>query len=231
MDIDERIEYTLAHTEVVRHPRRKLSTFGVTSVGYYLVTEPLYADPADGVKETVVRDGRVIAEKPKIVTPTYLARLEGFGENARQYIEKLMQENPYAPGLYYSYRNEAGTLNIVSDPMEVVIYRLNEEVERGKDPLVGIVKGVDELWDVSLLKFIADLTDQSVHGNIADFQRRGLFSIDDAGVATHARYVIEQLFERAAGDLSAISDLKLELDQWGLFPEYEDRFLSLFRRR
>jgi len=40
---------------------------------------------------------------------------------------------------------------------------------------------------------------------------------------------IEQLFERAAADRSRAYELKNELDRLGVFKEYEDRFLDLFR--
>jgi proteasome assembly chaperone (PAC2) family protein len=42
---------------------------------------------------------------------------------------------------------------------------------------------------------------------------------------------IEFLFEAAAQDLSKAGELKDELDHWGLFQEYEDRFLDLFDRK
>jgi proteasome assembly chaperone (PAC2) family protein len=41
---------------------------------------------------------------------------------------------------------------------------------------------------------------------------------------------IERLFERAAGDRSKAFELKQELDRLGLFKEYEDRFLDLFKK-
>ncbi len=41
---------------------------------------------------------------------------------------------------------------------------------------------------------------------------------------------IEELFDRAQRDRSAIALLKQELDRWGLFSLYEDRFLDLFDR-
>ena len=44
------------------------------------------------------------------------------------------------------------------------------------------------------------------------------------------RNLIEQLFERAAADRSRAYELKNELDRLGLFKEYEDRFLDLFRQ-
>ena len=70
MDIDDqRIEEIVKQTEILRLPRRKLATFGTTNINYYMVTKPAYSDPAEDVTETVVREGRVIAEKPRIVTP------------------------------------------------------------------------------------------------------------------------------------------------------------------
>ncbi len=42
---------------------------------------------------------------------------------------------------------------------------------------------------------------------------------------------IEQLFEEAQRDRSKAKELKEELDRWGLFHLYEDRFLDLFRRK
>jgi hypothetical protein len=225
MDIDERIEHAIKHTEVIRSPKRTLATFGVTTIYYYLITKLI-----ERAEETVIRDGRVIAERPKIVTPAYLTYLEGFGENARRYIEKLTREYPHASGLYYAYRNEPKEINIVSEPPEAVIYKLNEKIEQEKNPLTAIIKGIDELWDISLLKFIAELTEHSVRDNLIEFSRRGLLGVDEAGVTRDARYIIEQLFEQAGRDLSRVSELKLELDRWCLFPEYEDRFLNLFRR-
>jgi proteasome assembly chaperone (PAC2) family protein len=41
---------------------------------------------------------------------------------------------------------------------------------------------------------------------------------------------LEGLFERAARDRSVAYELKRELDRLGVYPEYEDRFLDLFKR-
>jgi len=42
---------------------------------------------------------------------------------------------------------------------------------------------------------------------------------------------IEHLFEEAQRDRSKIQELKEELDRWGLFALYEDRFLDLFSKK
>ena len=99
MEIDERILNAVEHTEILRLPKQSLSTFGTTNIYYYLLTEPAYAELENKVTETVIREGRVIAERPWVVTPFYLTRLDGFGADARKYFEMLLNTHgPDAPG-------------------------------------------------------------------------------------------------------------------------------------
>jgi hypothetical protein len=48
-------------------------------------------------------------------------------------------------------------------------------------------------------------------------------------IGTHERQRIERLFAQAARDRSKAFELKQELDRLGLFKDYEDRFLDLFK--
>ena len=113
---DDRIEYTVKHTEILRLPRQSLSTFGVTNIYYYMVTEPTYAEPGKDADETVLREGRIIAQRPRIITPYYLSQLEGFSLDARKYLDTLVKiYGSDAPGLFYSYKNEAKKLTIIPD--------------------------------------------------------------------------------------------------------------------
>jgi proteasome assembly chaperone (PAC2) family protein len=50
-------------------------------------------------------------------------------------------------------------------------------------------------------------------------------------VSESVRHKIEHLFQEAEEDSSRAVELKAELDEWGLFSEYEDRFLDIFKRR
>jgi proteasome assembly chaperone (PAC2) family protein len=52
--------------------------------------------------------------------------------------------------------------------------------------------------------------------------------ISPEAVPADVRERIEYLFGAAGRDISKAAALKEELDQWGLFHEYEDRFLDLF---
>ena len=232
MDIyDEKIREAVERTEILRAPKQSLLTFGTTNIYYYLVTEPAYSELINNVAETVIREGRVIAEKPKIVTPYYLSGLEGFSADARRYFDALVKNyGPNIPGLLYAYRNEPKELNIVSDNLLSVVEKLNAGIDKRGDPLAAIIKGPDELWDVSLIKFIFEMTRSSLQDNIREMGASGLLDIDTKGIPTDARLRIEELFRKVARGETDPGELKAELDRWNLFDEYEDRFLGIFRK-
>lgn len=231
MDIDnDRIESAALNTEIVRHPRQHLATFGITNIYYYIVTEPSYQEFTEATGETVIREGRVIAERPKIVTPYYLTNLEGFSSDARRYFNMLLEmHGADTPGLFYSYKNEPLNLNIVSDSVQAIIEKLNEEIDKKGDPLASIIKGQDDLWDVSLLKFIYEITSRSLRSNVSQLNSRGLLGMSQ-GIPVGARNVIEEMFQKVArGEIKAY-ELERELNRWGAFEEYQDRFFALVRR-
>ena len=232
MDIDdERIRDAVKHTEILRPPRQSLATFGTTNIYYYLVTKPAYAELIKNVAETVVREGRVIAERPRIVTPYYLSRLEGFSSEAKRYFDTLMiTHGPNAPGLFYSYRNEPKELTIVSQDLLSVVDKLNTEIDKRADPLTSIIKGEDELWDVSLMKFIYEMTRSSLRDNLSQMGARGLLDTDASGIPVDARLRIDELFRKVDRGEMEPRQLKEELDRWGLFEEYEDRFFAIFKK-
>jgi len=229
---EERIAAALAETRAVRPPQQHLATFGVTNLRYFLVTHPSYEQIAPHGPETVIREGTVIAKRPEVVTPTYMMNLDGFGEEARRSMEILaMNYGPNSPGLLYAYRNEATGLNIVSGEPDGVADRIKGDLNGKGDSLAVVIRGADDLWDVSLLKFIYEYTAESVAGNVGDLAGRGLLDPDPVhGVPRAGVERVESLFSQVkAGNLDP-SVLKQELDRWGLFQRYEDRFLSLFRR-
>lgn len=229
---DERISQAVRETEIIRLPRRSLATFGTTNLAYYLLTEPVYQEIAGDTGETVVREGRVIAERPRIVTPHYLSRLEGFSGDARRYFKMLLEtQGAHTPGLFYAYKNELHQTSIVSESLPLVVQKINEEINRRADSLASIIKGVDELWDVSLLKFIFEMTRGSLGHNVMQMQSRGLLEVDPGGVPNDARLRIEQLFREVMRGEREPRELKEELDRWDIFEECQDRFFAIFKRR
>ena len=231
MESEERIKMAVLNTQIIRHPRQNLATFGTTNVYYYLVAEAACNEIVKGT-DTVIREGKVVAERPRIVTPSYLSRVQGFSPEARKYFEMLMtHHDPDSPGLYYAYRNEPKELNIVSDNLPAVVARLNADIDKKGDPLTSIIKGEDTLWDVSIFKFIYELTQRSVGHNVHRLNQQGLLKMDASGLPADARMRIEYLFELVAKGELEPADLKTELDRWGIFAEYQDRFFSMFKRQ
>ena len=180
----------------------------------------------------MVREGRVIAERPKIVTPYYLLNLfEGF-EHGKEYAEYMLNKyGLHEPGLLYRYKNEPTEINILSSSCESVVYNLNQKIDSDENTLAAIIKGVDEMWDVSLMKFIHDLTRGSLRSNVMEIGMKGFLDVDRSGIPSYTRHTIEQLFQEARIDQRKATELETELRRWGLFDEYEDRFLDLFRKR
>jgi hypothetical protein len=232
-EIDPQLADAIEKTSVVRAPRQALATFGTTSVRYYLVTEPAFRDlpGATADPESVVREGVVRAERPQVVTPYFLSRHEGFGDHTQEYLKHLIDTyGPDSPGLLYTYKNEAMETSIVTGTPEEVATRIGERLDREERALEAVVRGVDEMWDVSLMKFIYELTSRSARSNFGDLRSNGLLGVED-GVPREARHRIERLMDMARSGQAEPADVHRELERWGLFDEYQDRFLGLFRGR
>ena len=223
MEIDDKISFAIENTRIVKAPRQSLATFGSTNVYYYIVTQLMES-------ANIIREGRVIASKPKIVTPSYLINMEGFSGPARRYIEIMAEQNPYEPSIFYSYKNEPGNMNVVSGPTEQVLEKIEKEIEAHNDPLSAVIKGVEDMWDVSLIKFTFELTRRSVGNNVSEMQRSGMLRMDDRGMPEDARRYIEELFSKTERDTTYASQLVTELKRWGVFAEYQDRFFRLFKK-
>lgn len=233
-DIEQRIARAVRETRVIRHPAQTLSTFGTTVIKYYLITEPSYVDVnplAGDDSETVIREGVVRAEKPQVVTPYYLSNLEGFGENAEKYFRDLIEAyGSNAPGILYAYKNQAMETSVVSGQLRAVMSSLTERLDKEGRKLEAVIHGVDDLWDVSLMKFIFELTNTSVQSNASEMRTSGLLDIQ-GNVPRDAHRQIQHLLEEAKRGNISPGDVHTELERWGLFEEYEDRFFALFGNR
>ena len=173
MKSEDDFQYALENTRVLLAPDRRIETFGSTQFRFHLVTELL-----DQVNVVRVRDGRIEADQPQILAPGSYARLllEGFGEKARHYADWLEQRPERFAFLKYGFqfRKRDVVEEIVHSPLAEVVERIRAGINRSEDPLTAIIEGVDDAWEVCLLKFTVDLVQQSAGGNMSDFRRRGL---------------------------------------------------------
>jgi hypothetical protein len=170
---DDDFQYAIENTRVIREPDRRIASFGQTSFRFFLLTEPM-----DSVRETKIRDGRIEAERPQIVAPGQYVRwlLEGFGEQAEAFIDHLKQNPEQFAILKYGFqfRKSEITEETVGEPIEHAVDRVERQVRESDDPLSAIICGVDDAWEVCLLKFTIDMISRSADGNLGDFRRRGL---------------------------------------------------------
>lgn len=219
--------YAVNNTEVVMMPTSHLETFGATNLYYHMVSELM-----DTVGRIRVREGKIQSKRPQIITPTYYENenLEGFGDEARQYLEWLRQHAQDVRILQYGFVVQKTELNehIVTGQMAEVLERVKQDVKQKNNPTAAVIHGVDQPWDVCLLKFMVDMIRHSAPANINDLNRRHL--LDNVnGVPRAVREEIEGLFLKASRDPSLVKLLGGKLRKYGLFEEYEDRFFALVR--
>jgi hypothetical protein len=166
--------YAAEATEVLHAPMRALETFGTTCVGYHLL-----AELEDYPGKIRVREGRLQASKPELITPEQYVKdeFDGFGEMARRYYEFLKRHEDSLKILKYGYRlkQESFSEQIVTDSMEAVAERVIREVKEGDRPFDAVIKGVDDPWDVCLMRFFWLHTNASVAHNMEDFKNAGMF--------------------------------------------------------
>ena len=172
-------QYALENTRVLLRPRRTIQTFGATRFGFQLLTESM--DRADEVR---LREGTVEAERPQILSPERSARLllEGFGERAAEFAEALAQRSresgtPLPIALRYGFQIRRGTVQetVFNDTeLDAVAERLLARAGESGDELRAVLSGVEDGWEVSLLKLAIDLVGESTPGNLGDLRGRGL---------------------------------------------------------
>ena len=169
----ENFDYAIENTQVILAPEQQIATFGSTSFNFYLISELM-----DRVDQVRVRNGKIHAERPQILTPEHYTRLllEGFGEKAQHYVDQLRERMQNIAVLRYGFqfRKTDVTEETLRDPMDAVITRTKRNVENANEPLSAVIQGVDDAWEVCLLKFTIDMIERSSGGNIGDFRKRGL---------------------------------------------------------
>ncbi|HXM73717.1 MAG TPA: hypothetical protein VN904_00460, partial [Chthoniobacterales bacterium] len=95
---------------------------------------------------------------------------------AERYIEQLREQARNIAVLRYGFqfRKTDVVERMFRDPIDAVIARTKSQVEGMAEPLGAVIQGVDEAWEVCLLKFTIDMIERSSGGNIGDFRKRGL---------------------------------------------------------
>jgi len=164
--------YAMENTRVVVAPRGVIETFGTTSFRFLLVSELM-----DDVNAVRVRGGSIEAERPRIVSPHHFKKLglDGFGEGARDFADWIEENADQFKVLKYGFQLRKTDIqqSVLHDPIADVLGRLEAEMQAADDPKSTLISGVDDAWEVCLLKFTMDLIQRSAGENIGEWKRRG----------------------------------------------------------
>ena len=233
MGKQEDIWYAVNITKVVHSPQQTLETFGTTTIRYHFLSELM-----DQVNKVRLREGSVYSERPQIITPSHFASqlLDGFGDKAQEYAEWLLNHGEIVRILKYGlhFRKEKIAEELISGSVEDVAENIKEKVVSRDDNFSAVVIGADELWEISLLKFVIDYLQKSAPSNFGDLAKKAnSLSVSAASGSIRNQSIHEKIeteFVAAANDRSRIEGLGKQLQSYGLFEEYEDKFYDLVRR-
>ena len=102
--------------------------------------------------------------------------LDGFGDEARDYADWLESNASVARILRYGFQFKKTDLSekVLHESMESATDRLEDEIRGIADPFGVLIAGVDDAWEVCLLKFSMEMIQRSAGGNVAEWTRRGL---------------------------------------------------------
>ena len=177
MHSQDDIHYALETTKVLREPDRRIDTFGETRFEFQLISELM-----DRSGEVRIRTGEVEAMRPRILRPSAYneVQLDGFDPSARarfdKLVDKLKSEGKDLAFLQYGFQFKRGQVHeeIIHDTLDAVRERVLEDIRRTGNPARAVIEGVDDAWEISILKFSFEMILRSHEINAFDFKRRGL---------------------------------------------------------
>ena len=170
MDFDR--WHAARQTKVLLSPSRMLETFDSTLVNYHLVSEL-----PDNPRKTRIREGRLEAHKPLVITPEFSGiSAESFGREAREYIDFIRETCEHLRFLQYGFhlKRENFSETIVTESADAVAERVKSEVAASGDLFAAVLTGVDEPWDVALVELWRREVERSAGKNIKELDEKGM---------------------------------------------------------
>ena len=163
--------YAAKSARFLVEPSHRLETFGNTLVNYHLVSEL-----PDHPGKIRVREGRLEAHQPLVITPHFAQiEAEGFGDEAKAYLDFLKENEQHLRILQYGYhlKSDKFSEQIVTDRLSVVTERVKDEVIASNDKFAAVVQCGDEPWDVALVELWLREVNRSAKDNIDELQKSG----------------------------------------------------------
>ena len=169
--------YAARRVRILLAPSHRLETFGNTLVNYHVISE---LDDHPG--KIRIREGRLEAHRPLVIAPHFVGvETEGFGDEAKAYIEWLRENEENMRILRYGYHLKSDNFSeqIVTDSLAAVTERVKASVVASRDGFAAVLQGVDDPWDVALVELWRREVERSAGKNIRELGESGkLFGQD-----------------------------------------------------
>ena len=175
MDIQASWDRARQQTEILRMRLQDLATFDATMVPYVFL-----AESSLNQGDTVVRKGQVLIERPSIVLPNFSPQFEGFEFYKELHVADqtvatfLLLRGIQFPSL--KYRHQISSLDVLEQPLQKAIERVNAQLTMAEDIKTGLVIGPEDAWQFSLLLLVGALVVRSAEGDLRrileDWRRR-----------------------------------------------------------
>lgn len=114
--------------------------------------------------------------------------------------------------------------------IEIDFTELDEKVRETEEKIDAITREMAKKTEEIFSGKLPDIFKELFPGQ-KEKDASKLFREIKFGLPQSAKEKIEQLFKEAEMDLSKANELKKELDKWGVYKDYEDRFLDLFKKQ
>ncbi len=165
-------QYAMETTRVVHEPDRRIDTFGTTRFDFEILSELM-----DSVGVVKIRRGQVEAQKPQLIRPAGFdeIELEGFDPKVLRVIEHFKEKGVDLNFLQYGFQFKRSEVSeeLVHDSLPSVMDKALAEVRRSGNPSLAIIEGVDDAWEVGIMKFTLEMIMKSTEINQFDFKRQG----------------------------------------------------------
>ena len=175
MNMYEAWNRALEKTEIIRTRVKSLLTFKDTHVPYILLSESLISK-----RDTVIRRGEVVVEKPSLILPSNMPQFDGFefGDNYQgdedAFFNFLLVRGVSITSL--KYNNKTYSVDMFEGGLSEAIKHHQNLLERKEDVNTGLITAPSDCWQFSTLIFIcsqiAKNSDTDVKHLIEELKKR-----------------------------------------------------------
>ncbi len=165
MNINDHWQKAIENTQIIR-PRVKILETHVTTKLPYIFLSELSGDKR-GVS---VKKGVVFVERPSLVLPLNIPRFEGFDFQEELDMDEdnivnfLLVRGISFPSL--KYNNKTNVREVFDGSVKDAISRYSDELAKKEDCLTGLIFGVGDCWQFSVLIFVCSSIARSSENDI-----------------------------------------------------------------